>query len=143
MDCSPPETPLSKGFFRQEYFSGLPYPLPGDLPSPGIKPRSPALQADSLPSEPPGKPMNTGVGSILFPGDLPNQKIEPGCPALQANSLPTELPGKLHLLSLAGSVTDILHLTNPKQSSKFLLIFYPLFFSPSSPSHLTHTWFHL
>ena len=143
MDCSPPETPLSKGFFRQEYFNGLPYPLPGDLPSPGIKPRSPALQADSLPSEPPGKPMNTGVGSILFPGDLPNQKIEPGCPALQANSLPTELPGKLHLLSLAGSVTDILHLTNPKQSSKFLLIFYPLFFSPSSPSHLTHTWFHL
>jgi len=43
------------GFFRQEYWSGLPCPPPGDLPNPGIKPRSPALQADSLPSEPPGK----------------------------------------------------------------------------------------
>ena len=38
--------------------------LPGDLPNPGIKSRSPTLQADSLPSEPPGKPMNTGVGSL-------------------------------------------------------------------------------
>ena len=44
------------GFSRQEYWSGLPCPLPEDLPSPGIEPRSPALQADSLPSEPPGKP---------------------------------------------------------------------------------------
>ena len=44
------------GFPRQEYWSGLPRPSPGDLPSPGIKPWSPTLQADSLPSEPPGKP---------------------------------------------------------------------------------------
>ena len=42
------------GFSRQEYWSGLPCPPPGDLPNPGIKPRSPALQADSLSSEPPG-----------------------------------------------------------------------------------------
>jgi len=42
-------------FSRQEYWSGLPFPSPGDLPYPGIKPRSPALQVDSLPSEPPGK----------------------------------------------------------------------------------------
>jgi len=42
-------------FSRQEYWSGLPCPPPGDLPKPGIKPRSPSLQADSLPSEPPGK----------------------------------------------------------------------------------------
>jgi len=48
-------TPLSMGFFRQEYCSGLPFPSPGDLPKPGIEPRSPALQADSLPSEPSGK----------------------------------------------------------------------------------------
>ena len=41
---------------RQEYWSGLPFPFPGDLPNPEIKPRSPTLQADSLPSEPPGKP---------------------------------------------------------------------------------------
>ena len=43
-------------FSRQEYWSGLPCPSPGDLPNPGIKLTSPTLQADSLPSEPPGKP---------------------------------------------------------------------------------------
>ena len=43
-------------FSRQEYWSGLPFPSPGDLPDPGIEPESPALQADSLLSEPPGKP---------------------------------------------------------------------------------------
>ena len=46
---------LSMGFSRQEYCSGLPFPSPGDLPDPGIEPRSPALQVDSLQSEPPGK----------------------------------------------------------------------------------------
>ena len=46
----------SMGFSKQEYWSGLPFPSPGDLPDPGIKPGSPALQAHSLPSEPPGKP---------------------------------------------------------------------------------------
>ena len=50
------------------------------------QPRSPTLQADSLPSEPPGKPKNTGVGSLSL--------LEPGSPALQADSLPTELQGK-------------------------------------------------
>ena len=47
---------LSMRFSRQEYWSGLPFPSPGDLPNPGIKPGSPALQADSLPPEPLGKP---------------------------------------------------------------------------------------
>ena len=47
---------LSMGFSRQEYWSGLLFPSPGNLPDPGIKPRSSALQADALPSEPPGKP---------------------------------------------------------------------------------------
>ena len=42
------QAPLSMGFSRQEYWSGLPLPTPGDLPDPGIEPRSPALQADSL-----------------------------------------------------------------------------------------------
>ena len=46
------QAPLSIEVSRQEYWSGLPFPSPGDLPDPGIKPRSPALQADSLPSEP-------------------------------------------------------------------------------------------
>ena len=48
--------PLSMGYSRQEYWSGLPFPSPGALSNPGIKPRSPALQADALSSEPPGKP---------------------------------------------------------------------------------------
>ena len=51
------QTPLSMGFSRQEHWSGQPFPFPGDLPDPGIKLGSPALQADSLPSEPPGKPL--------------------------------------------------------------------------------------
>ena len=46
------------GFSRQEYCNGLPFPSPGDLPNPGIKPGPPALQADSLLTEPPGKPIS-------------------------------------------------------------------------------------
>ena len=56
MDYIACQTPLSMGFPRQEYWSGLPFPSPGDLPNPGIEPGSPALQADSLPTELPGKP---------------------------------------------------------------------------------------
>ena len=50
------QAPLSMGFSRQEYWSWLPFPSPGDLPNPGIEPESPALQVDALSSEPPGKP---------------------------------------------------------------------------------------
>ena len=50
---------LSMGFSKQECWSGLPFPSPGDLPNPGTEPRSLALQADSLPSEPRGKPIVT------------------------------------------------------------------------------------
>ena len=50
------QAPLSMGFSRQEYWSGLPFPSPGDLRDPGIEPRFPALEADALTSEPPGKP---------------------------------------------------------------------------------------
>ena len=49
------QAPLSMGFSRQEYWSGLPFPSPGDLPDLGIEPGFPTLQADALPSEPPGK----------------------------------------------------------------------------------------
>ena len=56
----------SMEFFRPEYWSGQPFPSPGDLPKPGIEPKSPTLQADSLPAEPPGKPKNTGVGSLTI-----------------------------------------------------------------------------
>ena len=56
-------------------------PYPGDLPDPGIKPRSPALQVDSLPAELPGKPKNTGVGSLsLLQGIFPTQGLNPGLP---------------------------------------------------------------
>ena len=51
------QAPLSMEFSRQEYWNGLSCPPPGDLPDPGIKPGSPALQVDSLLSEPPGKPL--------------------------------------------------------------------------------------
>ena len=51
------QTPLPMEFSRQEYWSGLPFPSPGNFPNPGIKHGSPALQADSLPTEPPGKPI--------------------------------------------------------------------------------------
>ena len=80
-------------FSRPEYWSGLPFPSPGDLPNPGIKPRSPILQVDSLPAESQGKPKNTGV-PIPSSVDLPSPGIEPGSPALQVDSLPTELPGE-------------------------------------------------
>ena len=53
------------GFSRQEYWSGLPFPSPRELPDPGIEPGSPTLQAGSLPSEPPGKPLPP-LGKLLF-----------------------------------------------------------------------------
>ena len=71
------QAPQSMEFFRQGYWSG--FPSPGDLPNPGIKPRSPTLQVDSLPSELPGKPKNTGVGSLsLLQIIFPTQKSNPG-----------------------------------------------------------------
>ena len=50
------QSPLSTGFSRQEYWSGLPFPTPGDLPKPGMEPASPALAGELLPLLPPGKP---------------------------------------------------------------------------------------
>ena len=58
------QAPLSMEFSRQEYWSGLSFPSPVDLPDPGIEPRSPTLWADYLPCEPPRKPKNTGMGSL-------------------------------------------------------------------------------
>ena len=51
------QAPPSMGFSKQEYWSGLPFPSPGDLPNPGIEPRSPTFQANALTSEPLGKPL--------------------------------------------------------------------------------------
>ena len=63
MDCTC-QAPLSMKLSRQEYWTGLPFPTPGDLPNLGIEPRFPALQTDSLLSELPGKPW--GVDRIIF-----------------------------------------------------------------------------
>ena len=59
------QAPLSMGFSRPEYWSGLLFPSPGDLPNPGIKPGFPTSQEDSLPAEPPGKPAFLKVQAIL------------------------------------------------------------------------------
>ena len=73
------QAPLCRRFSRQEYWSGLPCLPPGDLPNPGIEPRSPALQVDSLPSELRGKRKNTGVGSLsLLQGTFPTQELNWG-----------------------------------------------------------------
>ena len=99
------QAPPSMGFSRQECWGGLPFPSPGDLPDPGIEPWSPTLQADVLPSEPPGKPsevrvsqscptlcdpmdspwnspiQNTGVGNCsVLQGIFPTQGSNPGLP---------------------------------------------------------------
>ena len=82
-------------FSRPEYWSGEPFPSPGDLPNPGIDPRSPTLQVVSLPAEPQGKPKEYwSEWPIASPADLSDPGIELGSPALQADSLPTELPRK-------------------------------------------------
>ena len=59
------QAPPFMGFSRQEHWSGLPFPSPGDLPDPGIEPRSSALQTGALPSELPGKPGNNNGNSKL------------------------------------------------------------------------------
>ena len=56
------------GFSREEYWSGLPFPSPGDLPDPGIEPGSPALEADALTSEPPGKPHCPVIQDLIDQG---------------------------------------------------------------------------
>ena len=64
------QVPPSVGFSRQEYWSGLPFPSPGDLPNPGTEPGSPALQADALPSEPPGS-SDKPTANIIFNSEKP------------------------------------------------------------------------
>ena len=71
------QAPVSMEFSRQEDWSGLPCPPPGDLPDPGIKPRSSSLQADPSPSEPPGKPERAGHdGKQDVKGDLKKKEEE-------------------------------------------------------------------
>ena len=64
------QAPPSMGFSRQQCWSGLPFPSPADLPYPGIEPRSPALQVDSLPAEPPGKPKEWNGTKVMRKNNL-------------------------------------------------------------------------
>ena len=82
---------LSMGFSRQEYWSGLPSPSPGDLPDPGVKPRSPTLQADALTSAPPGKHSSIPQITWIFIGRT-NAKAE--TPILWPPDVKSHLIGK-------------------------------------------------
>ena len=72
----PLQGPQSVGFSRQEHWSGLPLPSPGDLPGPGTELMSPALQADSLPLGPPGKPIVT-FSSVQFSRSVMSDSLRP------------------------------------------------------------------
>ena len=105
MDCSP-LAPLCLEFSRQEYWSGQPFPYPGNLPHPGIEPGSPALQADSLPSEPTGKPRSLQKDSLkaaryLFEQEKLNAllMIRNSKLTLSVNSLSQQLKTKEQLRS--------------------------------------------
>ena len=85
------------GFSRQEYWNEFPFPSTGDLPDPGMEPRSPTLQADSLSAASLRKPKNTGVGSlVLLQPIFLTQELNWGL-LLQADSLRTELSEKLKI----------------------------------------------
>ena len=114
----PHGTIQSMEFSRPEYWSGEPFPSPGDLPNPGIKLRSPTLQADSLPAEPQGKPKNTEAGSLSF-----LQRIFPTQESNQGLLLCRRI---LYQLSYQGS---------PSSAPSCLLSYHP--------NHLLHDSYHL
>ena len=82
------------GLLQARILEWVAFPFSRGSSQPRGQPRSPALQANSLPNKPQGKPKNTGVGSQYSPADPPDPGSEPGSPALQVDSLPTELSGK-------------------------------------------------
>ena len=125
-----PWTIQSMAFSMPEYWSGQPFPSPGDLPNPGIEPRSPTLQADSLPAETQGKPMNTGEGSLsLLQQTFPTQELNWGL--LHCRWI-------LYQLSYHGShigvqqIKNVNFKLNSKGTQPYIYM-YP--FSPKLPSH--------
>ena len=90
MDCSP-QASLSMEFSRQEYWSGLPFPSPGYLSDLGIELRSPALQADSLPSEPRGKP---GLMAQIFTEELLTNDCEKGGMGSEVGGMGSKVGGR-------------------------------------------------
>ena len=110
----------SMDFSRPEYWSEYPFPSPGDLSNLGIKPRSPALQADSLPAEPPGKPKNTGVDSLsllqrIFQTQESNRALQHCRQCYQGSSIP---PYKV--VTLASSLPGSLVKCSPGSHSELL-----------------------
>ena len=121
--------PPSMGFSRQEYSSGLPFPSPGHLPNPGIRPRSPSLRADSLPSEPQGSSVNCvdHIELVMLgfwrqehssglpfpsPGDLADSRIQlasPGSPALTGRFFTTETPRKPPSIHIHNGINFLQH----------------------------------
>ena len=88
------QAPLSMGFSRQDYGSGLSCPPPGDLPNPGTEPRSPTLRGEVLYHlSHQGSPGILEWVAYILPRYLPDPGIEPESPALQVDSLPAQLPG--------------------------------------------------
>ena len=101
------QAPPSMEFPRQEYWSGLPFPSPGDLSDPGIKPRSPTLQADALPSEPPVAwvAWQWSYCPVVFCFELPAQQPED-----QGRELGEGTPGLYSLLFLFTHSFTLVHL---------------------------------
>ena len=134
MDCSSPDTSVhgdspgkntgvSCHVFLQGIFSW-------------VKSRSPVLEADSLPSEPPGKPMNTGVGSrSISPGDLSHPGIEPGSPVLQADS--GHPASKWWILRCGPGCLIPKHV---HESAKWKCWFFTINLLLPACSHLLHCW---
>ena len=80
VDCSLPGSSI-QGILQARILSGFPFPSPEDLPNPGTEPRSPSLQEDSLPSDPPGEPKSTRASSLsLLQGIFPIRESNPGLP---------------------------------------------------------------
>ena len=88
------QAPLFMGILQARILEWVAMPSSRVLPNPGIKPMSPALQVDSLPSEPPKKPKNIRVGNLSFRQGTFQPRNRTRSPVLQADSLPAELPGK-------------------------------------------------
>ena len=114
---------LSMRFSRQEYWSGLPRPVPGDLPNPGIEPRSPALQTHSLLSQPPGKPFYLEKQCVKYPVSprIPsasywNSRFKVPTPPQPAFALPSPTPLLWQLKSKNRKIcSSNLGLTGPLQ----------------------------
>ena len=110
------------GILQARILEWVAFPFSKGSSQPGIEPRSPTLQADSLPAEPQGKPKNTGVGSHPFSRGLPNQGIEPRFPTLQGDSLPGGPPGKPKNTGVGSP--SLLQQIFPTQESKQGLLHY-------------------